>query len=168
MGTSVKLSGFRELERELQKLSKSAGKATLRRSLKKAAKPMAEAMRDRAPRGDTASDDLAESIAISTKLSKRQASRHRRMFRNNRASVEMFVGPGPLPQAIYTEFGTAPHINKGKYAGSQHPGTAPQPYVRPAWDGGHDALLKRLKEDLWVEIRKSINRAEARAAKARG
>ncbi|WPY93160.1 HK97-gp10 family putative phage morphogenesis protein [Limimaricola variabilis] len=167
MGVTVKIEGLRDLERELAKLPKSTGKAALRRVLKKAATPLAEDMRSRAPTGDTATDDLADSIAVSTKLSTRQARLHRRMFRNDRAAVEMFVGPGPLPQAVYAEFGTAPHINKGRYAGTQHPGTAPQPFVRPAWDAQRGPMLARLRADLWAEIRKTVKRAEARAAKAK-
>ena len=30
------------------------------------------------------------------------------------------------------EFGTAPHINGGQFAGTQHPGTEPQPFLLPS------------------------------------
>tara|TARA_Y100000310_G_scaffold325782_1_gene389814 strand:+ start:615 stop:1085 length:471 start_codon:yes stop_codon:yes gene_type:complete len=153
MSVTIKIEGLRELERELAKLPKSTGKGVLRRTLKKAAQPMAQAMKDAAPRGDTATDRLAESIAVSTKLSKRQARLHRKMFRNDRAAIEMFVGPGPDPAAWNQEFG---NVNHG-----------PQPFVRPAWDSEKGPLLDRLKDDLWSEIQKTIKRAEARAAKAR-
>lgn len=154
MGVTVKVEGLRALDRELAKLPKSAGKAALRRVLKKAATPLADAMREAAPRGDGATDHLAESIAVSSRLSKRQASKHRRMFRDNRASVELFVGPGPDPAAWNQEFGNVRH--------------GPQPFVRPAWDAHREPMLARLKDDLWAEIRKTIRRAEARATKTRG
>lgn len=151
---TVKLTGFKELEVELANLSKSAGKGVLRRALKKSAKPLADMMQNLAPRGETSSDDLADSIAISTKLSKRQAAKHRRMFRDTKASVEMFVGPGPDPAAWNQEFG---NINHGA-----------QPFVRPAWDQDRMKLLDRLSKELWSELDKSIARAERKAAKQAG
>lgn len=147
----VKLQGFAELDRELEKLSKAAGKGVLRRSLKKSAEPLAEKMRGMAPRGDTASDELAESIAVSTKLSKRQKGLHKKMFRDDKAAVEIFVGPGPDPAAWNQEFG---NINHG-----------PQPFVRPAWDQDRQALLDRLGDHLWAELEKSLARAARKTAK---
>ncbi len=76
------------------------------------------------------------------------------MFRSDKASVEMFVGPGPDPAAWNQEFG---NINHG-----------PQSYVRPAWDRDHLALLDRLGKELWVEIQKTIARAERKAARQAG
>lgn len=151
---TVKLTGFKELERELENLSKAAGKGVLRRSLKKSAQPMADLMQSLAPRGETSTDQLAESIAVSTKLSKRQAGQHRKMFRDDKASVEMFVGPGPDPAAWNQEWG---NINHG-----------PQPFARPAWDQDKMALLDRLGKELWSELDKSIKRAERKAAKQAG
>ena len=145
------ISGFDELEAELDRLSLATAKGTLRRSLKKAALPMADLMRGVVPRGDTASDQLAESIAVSTKLSKQQAAQHRKMFRDDKASVEMFVGPGPDPAAWNQEFG---NINHG-----------PQSFVRPAWDRDHEAMLDRLGKDIWTEIQKSVARTDRKAAR---
>ncbi|WP_417723958.1 HK97-gp10 family putative phage morphogenesis protein [Salipiger sp.] len=149
MTVEIKLEGFSELEAELEKLSKAAGKAALRRVLKRRAQPLADAMRSKAPRGET--EDLARSVAVSTKLSKRQARMHRKMFKDDRASVEMFLGAGPDPAAWTQEFGTIHH--------------AAQPFARPVWNAGKDAFLDGLKEDLWAEIQKTVARAEARAAR---
>lgn len=154
MTVTVKVEGMKELEAQLQRLTKAAGKGALRRGLKKAAQPTADLMADLAPRGTTATDALADSIAVSTKLSKRQSNMHRRMFRDNRASVEMFVGPGPDSAAWNQEFG---NINHGA-----------QPFARPAWDRDKMAMLERLKGNLWAEIEKSIVRAERKAAKQAG
>lgn len=148
---TVKLEGFRELERELANLTKATGKSVLRRSLKKAAMPMKDIMQDLAPRGDTAQDELADSVTIGTKLSKRQAGLHRKMFRDDRAAVEMFVGPGPDPAAWNQEFG---NVNHGA-----------QPFARPAFDAEVRPTLDRLGPILWDEIHKSFRRAAAKAAK---
>jgi len=144
----MKTEGFAEIERELSKLSKVAGKGVLRRALKKAGEPLAESMRSRAPRND---DELAQSIGVSTKLSKRQRSRHRKMFKDDRASVEVFVGAGALPQAHLQEFGTVFH--------------AAQPFARPAWDADRVPLLGRLATLTREELDKAIARALRRAKK---
>ena len=150
MTGTVRLEGFKELEAELAKLERPAArKASARRSLKKAAEPMVGVAQGMAPRGDT--QTLAPSISIGTKLSKRQQGLHRKMFRNDRAAVEMFVGAGPLSSAHTQEFGT---INHG-----------PQPFLRPAWDQEQKPMLERLKAELWIDIQKAVARAERRAAR---
>jgi hypothetical protein len=154
MTVTMRVEGFKELERELEKLTKAAGKGALRRSLKKAATPMAEVMANLAPTGETATDQLAESVTIGTKLSARQAGLHRRMFASDKASVEMFVGPGPDPAAWNQEFG---NVNHGA-----------QPFARPAWDQEAMPTLERLKPLLWDEVTKSIGRAERKAARQAG
>jgi HK97 gp10 family phage protein len=148
MSFVMELEGFSELEDALDALSKSAGKGVLRRSLRSAAKPLADLMRSGAPEGQ---GDLKASIAISDKLSPRQASKHRMMFRDDRASVEMFVGAGPLPQAHQAEFG------------NEH--QTPQPFARPAWDRDQRPLVDRLGKGLWVEFEKSLARAQRKAPK---
>lgn len=151
----VSLEGFSDLDRELEALSKAAGKGVLRRSLKKAGQPMADLMKDLAPIGETATDELAESVTIGTKLSNRQAGIHKRMFRSDKASVEMFVGPGPDPAAWNQEFG---NVNHG-----------PQPFARPAWDQEARPTLDRLGVELWAELEKSVARAARKAERqARG
>lgn len=149
MTVTINLQGFRELEREFAKLEKLATRRSVaRRALKKAAQPMADLAASMAPSDD---GDLKASIAVSTKLSSRQAGVHRRMFRNDRASVEMFVGAGPLAQADKQEFGTVHH--------------APQPFMRPAFDQDHMNLLRRLGDEMAKEIEKAVTRAARRAAR---
>ena len=153
--TTVRIEGFKELEAELEKLARPAArKASARRALRKAAEPMAALAQSLAPRGETGT--LAPSVSIGTRLSKRQQGLHRRMFRNDRAAVEMFVGAGPLASAHTQEFGTIHH--------------APQPFLRPAWDQDQRAMLDRLKSELWDDIQRTVARAERRAARlaARG
>ena len=167
---TVKLEGFAELEAALDQLSKAAGKGVLRRSLIKSAEPMAEIARALAPDDTTSSGfDLKRSIKVGTRLSRGEKKAHRKMFRNDKAAVEVFMGAGPLPQAIYTEFGTSPFINKGKLAGTHNPGIRAQPYMRPAWEQDRRAMLSRLSDELWAELSKSIQRAERKASRqARG
>lgn len=167
MSASFKVSGLKDLEKALDQLSKSAGKGVLRRSLKKAAQPMADLAGSLAPVDDA---DLSKSIIVSTKLEKNSARRHRKMFKDDRAAVEIFVGPDyglgkGGRHGHLVEFGTDPHINAGQFAGTMHPGTAPQPFMRPAWDQDRKAMLDRLSRELWAELDKSLQRAARKAAK---
>ena len=149
MAVKMKLEGFSDLDKELAQFSKSVGKGVLRRTLIAASGPLAALMRQNAPRDTQA---LYDSIAISTKLNARQSRLHRRMFRNDKASVEVFVGAGTLPQAHLQEFGTENH--------------SPQAFIRPAWDNDKMQLLERIKKLLRIEIDKAALRAARKAAKA--
>lgn len=167
MSLSVKTEGFKELDEALKDLTQSAGKGVMRRALKKAAEPLVELARSGVP---VDKGKLAASMAVSTKLAKRQAGMHRKMFRNDKAAVEMFVGPSYDRGAggrhgHLVEFGTAPHINKGMFPGTQHPGTAPQPFMRPAWDQDKMATMDRLGKEMWAEIEKAAARAARKAAR---
>jgi HK97 gp10 family phage protein len=68
-------------------------------------------------------------------------------------TVRLSAGNGKVRYAHLIEFGTAPHINGGKFAGSQHPGTKAQPFFYPPYR----ALRKRVKS--------RITRATTKAAK---
>lgn len=148
MSVTVDLVGFKELEQELDRLSKAAGKGVLRRALKKSAEPMAALANTMAPVGETG--DYAKSFVYSTKLNKRQGGIHRKMFRNDKAAVEGFVGTND-PAGVQQEFG---NVNHG-----------PQPALRPAWDADRMDLLDRLGQNMWREFEKSVKRAEAKAAR---
>jgi HK97 gp10 family phage protein len=153
MSRTVHLTGFKELERELDNLSKAAGKGVLRRALKKSAQPLVDLAQSLAPR-DTGR--LAQSIIVGAKLNGRQARLHKRMFKDERSAVEMFVGPSYLlgdggRHGHLLEFGTIK--------------MAPQPFMRPAWDRDQRAMLDRLREELWRELEKTIARAKRKAAR---
>lgn len=144
----MKIEGLRELERALRELPKATGKAVLRRTLLKRAKPIAEAA---AANATQVTGALARSATASTVLSKRQRALHRKMFRDDKASVEVFAGFGPDPAAHLEEYGSV-HND-------------PNPMLRPAWDAGKNAALEGIKDDLWLEIRKSAARLARKAAK---
>ncbi|AZB56549.1 HK97 gp10 family phage protein [Cereibacter sphaeroides] len=154
MSVTVSVSGLRELEAQLANLSRAAGKGALRRALHRAAKPLAELAASKAPERSGA---LKGSIIVGAKLNGRQTRLHRRLFRDDRAAVELFVGPSYLRgdggrHGHLVEFGTL-HM-------------AAQPFLRPAWDQDREALLERLRADLWQQVSKAVARAEKRAARA--
>lgn len=176
---TVQVEGFRELEAALAQIEKKAtAKAVMRRALRNAALPVAEKANSMAQIGPTGR--LSDSVIVGTKVkneagkvayakvmgaggTKGDALAAMKSARKGNSTVEMFIGP--VVQAFYArfvEFGTAPRINGGKFAGTQHPGTAPQPFMRPAWDSEQQATLDRIGAEMWSEIRKSAARAAKR------
>lgn len=146
---TVRLEGFRELERALNELPKSTGKAVLRRVAKGALQPMADRARSMAPvdRGD-----LRDAIMVSEKRTKRVARVNR--FDKN-SGIQMAMGPvsgdAVLNYATFVEFGTID--------------TAAKPYMRPAWHGGKDEALDYIKANLGREIDRAATRLAKKTAR---
>jgi len=66
-------------------------------------------------------------------------------------TVRVVAGDATAWYARLVEFGTAPHINRGRFPGTQHPGTRPQPYFFPAVR----ALRRRVKSRITRATRKA-------------
>lgn len=71
--------------------------------------------------------------------------------------VTIFAGDEKAFYARYIEFGTAPHAQGGKFAGTEHPGTPAQPFFFTSYR----ALRKEVKRML----RKAISEAVVKAIK---
>lgn len=141
--TTFKVEGLKELREALQELPKATGRNTVRRALTKAADPIESDAERAAP---FLTGQLQRSMTIGTKLSRRQKSQHKKV-----SEVEIFVGPGSMPQAITQEFGTAHH--------------RAQPFMRPAWDANKLNVLQTIKEILAAEIEKARARLARKAAR---
>lgn len=59
-------------------------------------------------------------------------------------AITIYAGNAEVFWARWEEFGTAPHIVGGKFAGAEHPGTAPRAFFFPSWR----ALRKSVKSKL--------------------
>jgi HK97 gp10 family phage protein len=129
--------------RETMNLSRASAKNVVRRALTKAAAPIESDAEARAPqlRGH-----LKQSFTTGTKLTRRQKSQHKK-----ESEVEIFVGPGGLPQAHLQEFGSSVH--------------GPQPFLRPAWDSNKMSALNNIGKELASEIDKAAKRLERKAAR---
>lgn len=138
-GISVRVEGLRDLDAALGQLPRATGKNVLRRVALARLEPMADAMRQKVP---VDSGDLKDSVTVTTKNPKQN---------RKQSTVEAHAGPGRHPQAHLREFG-----------GDRNP---PAPYVRPAWDGGKNALLDGIKDDLWEAIEKAAQRVAKKAAR---
>ncbi len=142
-GERFKIEGLKELDEALKELPRATGKNVLRRALIQAGLPIQNLAFARAPRK---TGRLQTSLTTGTKLSRRQRSLHRPV-----SSMEVFVGPAALVQAITEEFGTAYH--------------PPKPFFRPAWDEGKDKSMRSIRDNLAHEIEKARARMARKAAR---
>ncbi len=125
MKTGLRIEGFEEVDRNLEKLAEVADEKELRALGREALRPVADMAKELVRRR---TGTLAESIRVGSRLSARQAA----LAPPERGTVEVYVGPAPLPQAITEEFGT---VNETGH-----------PYMRPAWDAQLRNVLERLRD----------------------
>lgn len=165
MKATVQITGLKELEAALSNLGGAVGKKVARAALRKAAEPMRDKAKELAP---VRTGKLRDSIIIGSKLNGRQMRSLKKLSKDQRAAVELFIGPSYLKgdagrHGHLVEFGTAPHVLGGVFAGSMHPGSAPRPFMRPAWDTEKGPTVDRLREILWDRIDKAARRAARKA-----
>lgn len=125
MKMKVRIEGTEAIARKMRAMGKALTRKTLEPILRENLKPIAEDMRANAPRD---SGELANSVRVSKRLSKAQRAKLERI-----APVEMYVGPGPLSQAVQEEFGNVHQ--------------APHPFIRPAFDRGADDAMRGIAKD---------------------
>jgi len=122
---SVRIEGTDAIRRKLLAMGSALRRETMVPIIEDNLQPMADEMRALAARG---TGEMADSVTVSTDLSPHQAAINQPI-----AEIEVFAGPGPLVQAIQEEFG------------NYH--QAPQPFIRPAFDGNVDQAMKRVGAD---------------------
>jgi hypothetical protein len=133
MKTGLKIEGFEEADRNLKKLAEVADKTELRALGRDALRPVSQ-MAKQIVRRDTGR--LAKSIRVGSRLSARQAA----LYPPERDTVEVYVGPGPLPQAVTEEFGTVNEVG--------------HPFMRPAWDAKLQTVLERLRDGAAARLKR--------------
>ena len=158
MSISMKMTGFREIEKALAQLPAGTAKGVARRAMKKELAPVAATANSFWPGADD------QVFKITSRISPSQKGDS--AAKNGRSVVNMFVGAnvgaGGAPHAHLVEFGTGPRFQKsGRFTGS----VAPQPMLQPAWDMNKQSMLEGLGARMWDEIEKTIARRAKRAAK---
>lgn len=73
-------------------------------------------------------------------------------------SVTITAGNSGVRYAHLVEFGTAPHPQGGKFTGTDHPGTAPQPFFYPPYR----ALRRRVKARISRAMKRAIKQSGKR------
>lgn len=122
MKMTVRIEGTDQIARNLRAMGKALRRDTLVPIIEEELEPMAEQMRSQAARG---SGELAESVTVGTELSPAQAAMNEPI-----AEIEVYAGPGPLPQAISEEFGNVHQ--------------EPRPFIRPSFDSNVDRAVKNV------------------------
>lgn len=166
MSVTVSVSGLIELDKALGELPKATGRNVLRRTLNKAAQPIVDEAKRLVP---VSTGALRDSITASTRVKNKTGNAEyasamraglgkdaarsallaaRRANKGQGSFAETFVGParggGVIRYAHIVEFGSND--------------TAPQPYMRPAWDSTKDQVLGVIKGELANEIIKAARR----------
>jgi hypothetical protein len=122
MRPSIRIEGTDAIVRNLRAMAKALPADVLVPIISEELEPMADDMRAHAAR---ASGQLADSVTVGTQLSPAQAAAVVPI-----AEVEVYAGPGPLPQAIQEEFGNFRQDAR--------------PFIRPSFDGNVDKAVKNV------------------------
>jgi HK97 gp10 family phage protein len=149
---TVKVEGFKELEKALAELPKATAKNVAKRTLMEAAEPVDEAATANAPfmRGK-----LERSVVTGTKLTRRQKGRSASWtgsgFRSESKNyVEVHIGT-KLSRGMFTEFGTFKDRAQG--------------WFTKAWHSTQMKALDIIKERLGEQISKAATRLAKKRAK---
>lgn len=150
------VEGLDRLRRKFKRLPQLA-REEIRKAMEQSASEIVAMMKSLVP---VASGDLQESIGWTWGEAPEGAMVIGKVRGNQRGrdnpQITIYAGGGDAFYARMVEFGTSPFTNGGKFAGSENPGTAAQPYFFPSWRAGR----KRAKG----RVTRAINKAAKRAA----
>jgi HK97 gp10 family phage protein len=150
----VKIKGKDEFLRQLQALP-DAMRAEITKALETSAEETTDLMKRFAP---VKTGALRASIGWNfgaPKEGSRMSSAARSAKGEADLAAVMYAGDEVAFYARFIEFGTAPHTNAGKFAGSHNPGLPPRPFFYPGYRLGK----KRAKSRLSRAIRNGAKKA---------
>lgn len=167
MKMTFDVKGLKDLEKTLMALPQSVSQNTARAAMRQAAKPMAERARSLARER---TGRLKKSIRIGTRLNGRQVKILSQLSPEQRSAIELYLGPSYAKgdkgrHGHLVEFGTRPRKNGGKFKGTQHPGTPPRPFMRPAFDAEAEATINRIGPILFKVIQRAVKREAKKAGR---
>ena len=71
-------------------------------------------------------------------------------------SVRISAGNSEVRYAHLVEFGTAPHLNGGLFAGSRHPGTSPNAFFFPAYRSRRRRVKARISRATTKAVKRFV------------
>lgn len=125
MKPTMRVVGIDDIQRKLRAMGEALRRETLVPIMEERLQPMADDMRSHARRR---SGRMADSVTVSTELSPHQAA-----VNDPIAEIEVYVGPGPLPEAIQEEFGNFHE--------------SPHPFIRPGFDAHVNEAMAAIEQD---------------------
>jgi len=146
------LKGLPELQRKLERLR--AGTAEqVKPAMEQAAQRTVDMMKSLVP---AKSGDLRDSIGWTWGDTPRGAMKIASARVGGGAmQLTIYAGNEKAFYARWVEFGTAPHVNGGKFKGTDNPGTAAQPFFYPAWRANKKEAVKAFR----AAVRKAVAEA---------
>lgn len=146
-----KITGRDRLRFVLTKLPKEMRKE-LRKSVLDAADDIAGTQRRLTPVHTGALRDSIVVTPADRDPPRYAALKSKRTVKDPELAAIISAGNAKVRYAHLVEFGTAPHVQGGRFAGTMHPGTPPQPYFYP----GFRAQKKRAQSKINRSARKAI------------
>lgn len=163
----TKVTGLAALSTKLSKSMPRQVRLRLKQALAEGADRIVSTQRNLAP---VKSGKLRDSIVATFEggeVPAYAAFRHRKQGRSRHSkiiqvadpelAVTITAGNTAVRYAHLVEFGTSPHKNGGKFAGTDHPGTNAQPFFYP----GYRANKKQVKALLRKALKKGIKEASS-------
>lgn len=142
----VYLKGLPQLKAKLIRL-KQETMHSVRPAMEMAASEIVAMMRRLVP---VDHGDLQDSIGWTWGEAPKRSLSFSHVIAGNKITI--FAGNEVAFYARWIEFGTAPHINGGRFQGTENPGTPPRPFFYPAFR----ALRKKAKLTMAKAIRQSV------------
>jgi len=147
----VKWTGRDRLRFVLTKLPKEM-RAELRTTILDSANDVANTQRALTP---VKTGKLRESIVVTPadqNVPRYASLKSKRTVKDPFLAAIISAGNSEVRYAHLVEFGTAPHLNEGRFPGTMNPGSPPQPFFYP----GFRAEKKRAKNKINRAARKAI------------
>lgn len=151
----ARILGLAKLHRKLQ-LMPEVAKARIQAAMEQGANEIVDMMKSLAPVDD---GDLRDSIGWTwgKKPKYAQALATAKSSLAGDLTLTIYAGNSKVRYAHLVEFATRAHINGGQFAGTQHPGTAAQPFFFVSWR----ALRKRTKSRIRAATTKAAKEVAA-------
>lgn len=146
----VYLKGLPQLKAKLKRLKEDTAD-DIRPVMAAAADMIVTDMRSYAP---VDQGDLRESIGWTWGDAPRGSFSTSAQIGSNRITI--FAGNEKAFYARWVEFGTGPRENAGLFAGTTHPGTAPQPFFFPAYRANRKKVKKMMRDAIRAAVRKAV------------
>lgn len=135
------IKGLDQLNAKLRKLPEAAEKA-IKVAMEQGAEEVVAMMKSLVPVDD---GDLQMSISWTwgqaPKYSQKIASVK---SKDGKLDITIFAGNSKVRYAHLVEFGTAPHLNGGMFAGTMNPGARKQPFFYVSWRAKRSKVKSRI------------------------
>lgn len=145
----------RERIRKAFREAPKAARDELKKSLERSAKELVATQKALVPVRKGALRDSITWTDDPAKIPAYAAFQQRGIVRDRELSIFVTAGNERVKTAHLVEFGTPPHINAGLFAGTQHPGTKPQPFFLPAYRILRRRIANRARRAISQAIKKA-------------